>query len=76
MKTLFILSCLCAVALSVPVVKRVPQAEFPSFIQVEASNPVEAVRKARQLFDIDIDIYNNNGAGYFGKICQFVSKSC
>lgn len=68
MKTVFILSCLCAMAVSVPVVQKVrpATAEFPGFIQVEASNPVEAVRKARQLFDIDIDIYNNNGAGYFG----------
>lgn len=69
MRTVFILFCICAVAVSVPVVTKVrpASAEFPAFIQVEASNPVEAVRKARQLFDIDIDIYNNNGAGYFGK---------
>lgn len=58
-------------AVSVPVVKRVPQAEFPSFIQVEASNPVEAVRKARQLFEVDLNIYNNNGGGYFGKTSKF-----
>lgn len=69
MKTAFVLTLLCAVAASVPVVKKIRPAvaEFPGFIQVEASNPVEAVRKARQLFDIDIDVYNNNGAGYFGK---------
>lgn len=73
MRTVFLISCLCAMAVSVPVVKRVHPipAEFPSYIQVEASNPVEAVRKARQLFDIDIDIYNNNGAGYFGKKFKF-----
>ncbi|KAG4076879.1 hypothetical protein HA402_015866 [Bradysia odoriphaga] len=67
MKTVFILTCLSALAVSVPVGTKVrpASAEFPGFIQVEASNPVEAVRKARQLFDIDIDIYNNNGAGYF-----------
>lgn len=69
MRTLFILSCLCAVAVSVPVVTKLrpASAEFPAFIQVEASNPIEAVRKARQLIDIDIDVYNNNGYGYFGK---------
>ncbi len=67
MKTVFILACLCAVVASVPVTKTI-RPEFPAYIQVEASNPVEAVRKARQLFDIDIDIYNNNGGGYFGKI--------
>lgn len=69
MRTVIIITCLCAMAASLPVVQKVPQAtaEFPSFIQVEASNPVEAVRKARQLFELDVDIYNNNGAGYFSK---------
>lgn len=56
-------------AVSIPVAKRVRpvSVEFPAYIQVEASNPIEAVRKARQLVDVDIDIYNNNGGGYFGK---------
>lgn len=67
MQTVFILTCLCAMAASVPVKVRPASAEFPGFIQIDASNPVEAVRKARQIFDIDIDVYNNNGAGYFGK---------
>lgn len=69
MKTVFIISCLCAMAASVPVARKVRpvSAEFPAFIQVEASNPIEAVRRARQLIDIDVDIYNNNGGGYFGK---------
>lgn len=61
-------------AASVPVARKVNSvsAEFPAFIQVEASNPVEAVRKARQLIDIDVDIYNNNGAGYFSK--KFINE--
>lgn len=69
MRTVIVISCLIGMALCVPVVKRASQQtpEFPSFIQIEASNPVERVRKARQLFDFDVDIYNNNGYGYFGK---------
>lgn len=69
MRTVLILTCLWAIASSVPVARKIRPvtAEFPALVQVEASNPVEAVRKARQLFDIDIDVYNNNGAGYFGK---------
>lgn len=55
-------------ASSAPVPKKVykVKANIPSLIEVEASNPVDAVRKVRQLIDIDIDIYNNNGNGYFG----------
>lgn len=56
-------------ALCIPVVKRASQQypEFPSFVQVETANPQGPVRRARQLFDFDVDIYNNNGFGYFGK---------
>lgn len=76
MKTVIILSILFGVALCVPVapvVKVDPQ--VPPRFQVAASNPVDAARKRRQIFDFDIDIYNNNGFGYFGKTSK-VSISC
>lgn len=72
MKTVIVLSCIFAMAFSVPVPvpKKVYkiQANIPTLLEVEAANPEAAVRKARQLFDIDIDIYNNNGNGYFGML--------
>lgn len=68
MKTVIVLSCIFAMAFSAPVPKKLYkiQANIPSLLEVEASNPEAAVRKARQLFELDIDIYNNNGNGYFG----------
>lgn len=75
MKTVIILSCLCAIAFSAPLPVKFHkyQVNVPSVIEVEASNPEAAVRKARQLFDVDIDIYNNNGAGYFGMLEKYQS---
>lgn len=67
MKTAIILSCLCVVAFSAPVPQKLHKFHVPSLIEVEASNAEAAVRKARQLFELDIDIYNNNGGGYFSK---------
>ncbi|KAJ6643329.1 hypothetical protein Bhyg_08289, partial [Pseudolycoriella hygida] len=47
------------------------QVNVPSVLEIEASNPEDAVRKARQLFELDIDIYNNNGNGYFDNGDEF-----
>lgn len=54
------------IALCVPVVQRdaQPTEEVLNPVQVGASDQVEATRKRRTLFDIDV--YNNNGFGYFG----------
>lgn len=70
MKVIIVLACICAMAASVPVITKVRPVhpEFPALIRVEASNPVEAVRKARQLFDIDINFNDNYGPAYFGKL--------
>lgn len=70
MRTVIILFCVFGIALCVPVVKRDPQpaVEFPSPVQVGAADEVEVTRKRRQLFGLDIDVYNNNGFGYFGRI--------
>lgn len=77
MKILIILSYLCVLALSVPVPNKVFKvaANIPRIIEVEATNPAEAIRKVRQIVDIDIDVYNNNGYGYFGMFSKrLVSK--
>lgn len=68
MKTVLVMICLCVMTLAVPVSKKIYKVptNFPSFVEVEASNPEAAVRKARQIIDVDVDIYNNNGNGYFG----------
>lgn len=68
MKTVILLSCVFGIALCVPVITRDPQpiAEIPSTLQIEGSDGFEVARKRRQLFGVDIDIYNNNGYGYFG----------
>lgn len=69
MRVVIILCCLFGIVLCVPVVTRNrPTALIvPNPVQVGATDQVEAVRKRRQLFGIDVDIYNNNGFGYFGK---------
>lgn len=73
MKKVIVISCLFAIAFSAPAPpapKKVYEieAKLPSLLEIEASSADDAVRKARELFDIDIDIYNNNGAGYFGML--------
>ncbi|KAG4076944.1 hypothetical protein HA402_015931 [Bradysia odoriphaga] len=67
MRVVIILSCLFGVALCVPVVYKdqKPTAELPSPIQADTSDQVEVTRKRRTLFGLDIDVYNNNGFGYF-----------
>lgn len=69
MRLVIILSCVFGVVLCVPVVTRdtQPNVGVPSPVQVGASDQVEAARKRRHLFGLDIDIYNNNGFGYFGR---------
>lgn len=70
MRTVIILTCVFGIALCVPVIKRDPQpaVEGPNPVQVGAADQVEATRKRRQLFGLEIDVFNNNGFGYFGRM--------
>lgn len=55
-------------ATSVPVPKKVYKiaTNVPNLFEVEASNPIDAIRKARQVVDVNVDIFNNNGGYGYG----------
>lgn len=65
---MIILICLFGAALSVPVIQKEQKQTdaLPDPVQAEALDQVEVARKRRTLFGIDVDVYNNNGFGYFG----------
>lgn len=66
MKIVIILSIIFGVALCVPVAPVVKIDPQPTDkFQVAVSNPLEAARKKRTIFEIDV--YNNNGLGYFSE---------
>lgn len=72
MRAVIFLSCILGIALCAPAVERAPQraAKFPGDVHIDASNPMEAVRKRRHLLGLDVDIYNNNGFGAFSKMSE------
>lgn len=72
MKTVIILSCVLGIALCVPVGTKDPPPTVAFPVQADSTDQAEAIRKRRHLFGINIDVYNNNGFGYFGKYIDMV----
>lgn len=68
--TIVLLAVVCSVAVAIPLealpegnVESAPNVPALQSIVVEAENEVEAVRKARQFFDVNVDILSGGGYG-------------